>query len=169
MHVRTAHRPLLMGGMCAALSVLAELHIPYANTPAHTQTCTPTHVNTAGKMEGGQLMELELKWLHSHTYTRACRVVDVHTHLYTHSREAGGGPADGAGAEVAARTHIITYTHACRVVDVHTVTHIYTHSAVKLEGGQLMELEQKWPLVQAFGLEGVGRPGFFTQNFQVQP
>lgn len=30
-----------------------------------------------------------------------------------------------------------------------------------------MELE-KWPLLQAYGLEGVGRAGFFTQNFQVR-
>lgn len=30
-----------------------------------------------------------------------------------------------------------------------------------------MELEQ-WPLVNAFGLEGVGRPGFFTQNFKAR-
>lgn len=28
-----------------------------------------------------------------------------------------------------------------------------------------MQLEQ-WPLLQAVGLEGVGRPGFFTQNFK---
>lgn len=29
-----------------------------------------------------------------------------------------------------------------------------------------MQLE-RWPLLQAFGLEGVGRGGFFTQNFKV--
>eukprot|EP00955_Chlamydomonas_euryale_P030329 319857-Chlamydomonas_euryale.AAC.2 len=29
-----------------------------------------------------------------------------------------------------------------------------------------MELEQ-WPLLNAYGLEGVGRAGFFTQNFKV--
>ena len=29
-----------------------------------------------------------------------------------------------------------------------------------------MRLE-RWPLLQAYGLEGVGRGGFFTQNFKV--
>jgi hypothetical protein len=32
--------------------------------------------------------------------------------------------------------------------------------------GALMELE-RWPLLQAYGLDGVGRGGFFTMNFQV--
>ena len=31
--------------------------------------------------------------------------------------------------------------------------------------GSAMQLE-KWPLLQAYGIEGVGRPGFFTQNFE---
>lgn len=26
---------------------------------------------------------------------------------------------------------------------------------------------EKWPLIQAYGLDGVGQPGFFTQNMQV--
>jgi hypothetical protein len=29
-----------------------------------------------------------------------------------------------------------------------------------------MEVE-KWALIQAYGIEGVGRPGFFTMNFEV--
>lgn len=33
-------------------------------------------------------------------------------------------------------------------------------------GGDPMEVE-RWPLVQAYGAEGVGRPGFFSLNFQV--
>ncbi|KAG2484197.1 hypothetical protein HYH03_017009 [Edaphochlamys debaryana] len=36
----------------------------------------------------------------------------------------------------------------------------------RLQGAELMALEQ-WPLLQAYGLEGVGRSGFFTMNFQV--
>lgn len=35
-----------------------------------------------------------------------------------------------------------------------------------LAGGAAAEAEN-WPLVQAFGLEGVGRPGFFTMTFEV--
>lgn len=41
------------------------------------------------------------------------------------------------------------------------------HAALPLlGGGQLVELE-RWPLLQAYGLEGVGRSGFFTMNFEV--
>lgn len=36
----------------------------------------------------------------------------------------------------------------------------------QLAGGAAAEAEN-WPLVQAFGLEGVGRPGFFTLAFEV--
>lgn len=39
---------------------------------------------------------------------------------------------------------------------------------VRLEQAALMELE-RWPLVQAYGLEGVGRQGFFTMNFEASP
>ncbi|GIL82335.1 hypothetical protein Vretifemale_11240 [Volvox reticuliferus] len=39
-------------------------------------------------------------------------------------------------------------------------------AAPKLGAEQLLALE-KWPLLQAYGLEGVGRSGFFTMNFQV--
>ncbi|GLI70776.1 hypothetical protein VaNZ11_015810 [Volvox africanus] len=39
-------------------------------------------------------------------------------------------------------------------------------AAPKLGAEQLLALEQ-WPLLQAYGLEGVGRSGFFTMNFQV--
>jgi len=34
------------------------------------------------------------------------------------------------------------------------------------EPGSAMEVEQ-WALIQAYGLEGVGRPGFFTMNYEV--
>jgi hypothetical protein len=34
-------------------------------------------------------------------------------------------------------------------------------------GGPDPMLMEKWPLIQAYGLEGVGRPGFFLQNFKV--
>lgn len=33
--------------------------------------------------------------------------------------------------------------------------------------GALMALE-RWPLLQAYGLDGVGRSGFFTMNFEVR-
>ncbi len=43
------------------------------------------------------------------------------------------------------------------------------HAALPLlGGGQLVELE-RWPLLQAYGLEDVGRSGFFTMNFEVGP
>ncbi len=42
-----------------------------------------------------------------------------------------------------------------------------TPVAPRVEGSQLMQLEQ-WPLIQAYGLEGVGRDGFFTQAFEVR-
>ncbi len=41
------------------------------------------------------------------------------------------------------------------------------HAALPLlGGGQLVELE-RWPLLQAYGLEDVGRSDFFTVNFEV--
>ncbi|KAG2439029.1 hypothetical protein HYH02_006557 [Chlamydomonas schloesseri] len=39
-------------------------------------------------------------------------------------------------------------------------------SLPRLGAGELVALE-RWPLLQAYGLEGVGRSGFFTMNFEV--
>lgn len=38
--------------------------------------------------------------------------------------------------------------------------------SMRLSGPALMALEA-WPLLAAYGLDGVGRPGFFTQCFEV--
>ena len=40
-------------------------------------------------------------------------------------------------------------------------------AAGPLPQGALMELE-RWPVLQAYGLDGVGRGGFFTMNFEVR-
>jgi hypothetical protein len=43
--------------------------------------------------------------------------------------------------------------------------------SVEMRDGKLVHEVQEvdtWPLVQAYGLEGVGKPGFFTQNFLVR-
>eukprot|EP00798_Chlamydomonas_sp_ICE-L_P020573 gene20573-27367_t len=71
-------------------------------------------------------------------------------------------PEEAADPDLVQECKVASFVQMLRGIKTLGIPYVVPGSAP----GDVMMLE-KWPLLQAYGLEDVGRAGFFTQNFQV--